>query len=199
LERQNKKFDEICSILQHLVKRMDNDEDEPLSAVRDKGKSIPKRTTRAATSQDAQPETSAAAARRSSVFEKITSVFQRRSSEAEEFDILDTDSLQVARDIIDQEIRQSEAGSLSGHESLHEQVQVGEETEFWLTRLQLELNSTEIDSLSSSQTQFDATHDYLRFLNTAQMLNQLETNGINYQEFLTAYHIVGYDLSTRKT
>lgn len=69
-------------------------------------------------------------------------------------------------------------------------------TTFWITKVQLDLNSTPVDQFESVQTEDQAIQDYLRLYNTNKQANSLFTCGISYEEFLRGFFISGFDLST---
>jgi hypothetical protein len=69
-------------------------------------------------------------------------------------------------------------------------------TTFWITKVQLDLNSTPVDQFESVQTEDQAIQDYLRLYNTNKQANSLFTCGLSYEEYLKGYFIAGFDLST---
>jgi hypothetical protein len=68
-------------------------------------------------------------------------------------------------------------------------------TQFWVTKIQLDLNSSPVDQFESVQTEDQAIQDFLRLFNTNKQANSLYTCGLNYEEFLKGFFIAGYDLS----
>ena len=53
-----------------------------------------------------------------------------------------------------------------------------------------------LDQLESEQTSDQAVHDFLRLYSTNQMANSLFTNHITYDDFLSGFHVVAYDLTS---
>lgn len=71
-------------------------------------------------------------------------------------------------------------------------------TNYWITKIELELMSSPLDQFSSRGTEDEAMNDYVRLQRCVNQYNQVISCGLSYDHFLKGAFIAAFDLTTNQ-